>query len=131
MQVPGILPTAAERGCFWPCPLEDHRTVHKAFHMKKQFAPIEQKWIDKLNDWCKQVQESIGEEQKRIHIIQMSAISPELCSRTGFNLAVPGTYRGGTPPNRMKHFVGQFSVCMLKQQPKNVVVRGYDVTFYQ
>jgi phosphatidylinositol kinase/protein kinase (PI-3 family) len=97
----------------------------------KHFNPTKQTWIDKSTVWRKYAQETIGEEQKQIRIIQMSAISPELCSRTGFNLAVPGTYRPGTPPNRIKYFVGQFSVYMSKQQPKDVVVRGYDGNFYQ
>jgi phosphatidylinositol kinase/protein kinase (PI-3 family) len=110
---------------------KNEKHIHALDQLLKQFNPIEQTWIDKFTDWCKQTQESIGEEQKRIRIIQMSSISPELCSRTGFNLAIPGTYRAGTPPNRIKYFVGQFSVYMSKQQPKDVVVRGYDGNFYQ
>jgi phosphatidylinositol kinase/protein kinase (PI-3 family) len=106
----------------------------------KQIATLEQilktfnpksSAISQLSNWCKQMQDALGEEQKRIHIIQMSSISPTLCDRTDFHLAVPGTYRPGHPLIQIKYFIGQFSVYMTKQLPKDVVIKGDDGNFYQ
>jgi phosphatidylinositol kinase/protein kinase (PI-3 family) len=77
------------------------------------------------------MQDEVERELKRITIILLSAISPELCNKTGFALAVPGTYRPGHPIILIQYFVGQFSVIHTKQQPKDVVIRGDDGNFYQ
>jgi phosphatidylinositol kinase/protein kinase (PI-3 family) len=97
----------------------------------RTFNPKSNTSMNQISSWCKQMQDSLGEEQKRVHIIQMSAISRALCERTRFFLAVPGTYRPGHPLIRIEYFVGQFSVYMTKQQPKDVVVKGEDGNFYQ
>ncbi|OHS94749.1 PIKK family atypical protein kinase [Tritrichomonas foetus] len=84
-----------------------------------------------LSQWCKNMQDLIGEELKRIRMIQLSSISHELCERTGFFMAVPGTYKPSKAVNHIMYFVGQLSVYMSKQQPKDVIVRGEDGNFYQ
>ena len=95
------------------------------------FNPRVKANVDQLFTWCTTVQDMVSSELKRIHTIQLSSISPELCEKTDFYLAVPGTYKPGRPPIRIKYFVGQFSVYMTKQQPKDVVVKGEDGNFYQ
>jgi hypothetical protein len=97
----------------------------------KAFNPRNGATLTQISSWCKSVQDEISEELKRIHIILLSSISPELCEKTGFALAVPGTYRPGRKPIQIKYFVGQFSVFNTKQQPKDVVIRGNDGNFYQ
>jgi len=97
----------------------------------RTFNPKIPNSMTQISNCCRVMQEALNEEQKRIHIIQMSAISPALCEKTNFFLAVPGTYRPGHPLIRIQYFVGQFSVIMTKQQPKDVVVKGDDGNFYQ
>jgi phosphatidylinositol kinase/protein kinase (PI-3 family) len=97
----------------------------------RTFNPKNSNSMNQISVWCKVMQDALTEEQKRIHLIQMSAISPALCARTGFFLAVPGTYRPSRPVIRIQYFVGQFSVYMTKQQPKDVVVKGEDGNYYQ
>jgi phosphatidylinositol kinase/protein kinase (PI-3 family) len=107
------------------------RSIATLEHLLSTFSPAKTVSLNQINAWCKQMQEIFGEEQKRIHIIQMSSISPALAQRRGFHLAVPGTYRPGEPLIRIEYFVGQFSVYMTKQQPKDVVLKGEDGCFYQ
>lgn len=95
------------------------------------FNPKVKTNLDQVYAWCTNMQDLVTTELKRIHTIQLSSISPELCRKTDFYLAVPGTYKPGRPPIRIKYFVGQFSVYMTKQQPKDVVVKGEDGNFYQ
>lgn len=92
---------------------------------------IENKAMDDIVKWCTRNQTILNDELKNIKTIQMSAISPVLCEKNDFHLAVFGTYKPNKPINRIKYFVGQFSVYMSKQQPKDVVVKGEDGTFYQ
>jgi phosphatidylinositol kinase/protein kinase (PI-3 family) len=87
--------------------------------------------IGQLSQWCKTIQAAISEEIKQIKSIQLAAISPELSAKSNFALAVPGTYVPNKPVVRILYFVGQLSVHMSKQQPKNVILRGEDGHFYQ
>ncbi|OHS97693.1 PIKK family atypical protein kinase [Tritrichomonas foetus] len=95
------------------------------------FIPTEQKSISEVSAWCKSTQDKLSEELKQIRTIQMAAISPELCERTHFLFAVFGTYKPYRPIIKIQYFVGQFSVYMSKQQPKDVIVKGEDGNFYQ
>lgn len=97
----------------------------------KIFNPSNTTCMNQVSQWCKTMQDVLTEELKRIRMIQLAAISPELCERTNFNLAVPGTYKPTKPLIRIEYFVGQFSVYMTKQQPKDVVIKGEDGKFYQ
>lgn len=87
--------------------------------------------IQQMASWCRKMNESLCEDLKSIHVIQLSSISPQLCQKTHFSLAVAGTYRPGKPIVRIKYFVGQYNVYMTKQQPKDVVVMGEDGNYYQ
>jgi phosphatidylinositol kinase/protein kinase (PI-3 family) len=109
----------------------NERQIQFLDQILKTFNPRNSSSMNQISSWCKQMQDNLDEERKRIHIIQMSAISPALCDRTNFVLAVPGTYHPGEPIIRIRHFVGQFSVYMTKQQPKDVVVQGDDGNYYQ
>ncbi|OHT10537.1 PIKK family atypical protein kinase [Tritrichomonas foetus] len=97
----------------------------------KAYSPDNQSSVTQLTKWCKTMQDNLGEEIKRTRIIQLSAISRELTEKDDFILAVPGTYKPNEPINHIKYFVGQFSVYMSKQQPKDVVIKGEDGIFYQ
>ena len=94
-------------------------------------ATAKDKAIQDIVDWCRRNQEIVNDELKDIRTILMSSISPILCEKTHFYLAVFGTYKPNKPINRIQYFVGQFSVYMSKQQPKDVVVKGEDGKFYQ
>lgn len=87
--------------------------------------------INQLSQWCKTMQESLTEDIKNIRTIQLTSISEALGKKTDFMLAVFGSYKPNKPVNRIKYFVGQFSVYMTKQQPKDVIVKGEDGVFYQ
>ena len=89
------------------------------------------KWISEATSLCKKMQDKLTEKIKGITTIRMSAISPELCERTHFKFAVFGTYKPNHPIIPIQYFVGQFSVIMTKQQPKDVIVKGEDGNFYQ
>ncbi|EAY01129.1 PIKK family atypical protein kinase [Trichomonas vaginalis G3] len=97
----------------------------------KVFSPHNQGQMNQLTLWCKSMQASLTEDIKKVRIIQLSSISKPLAEKTHFQLAVPGTYKPGKPIIRIQYFVGQFSVYMSKQQPKDVVIRGEDGNFYQ
>ena len=97
----------------------------------KIYTPGNSSCVNQFCQWCKTMQDQITDELKRIRTIQLSAISPELGEKDSFELAVPGTYQPGKPINHIKYFVGQFSVYMSKQQPKDVIVKGEDGNFYQ
>lgn len=97
----------------------------------KIFNPKIPNCMAQISQWCKSMQDLITEDLKRIKAIQLSAISEELCRKTDFYMAVPGTYQPGRPINHIKYFVGQFSVYMSKQQPKDVLVKGEDGNYYQ
>ena len=117
--------------------------MHKQF--QKQFAhnfsaldtllkiynPENTSCMHQVCAWCNTMEELLNEELKRIKMIQLSSISPELGEKTNFLLAVPGTYKPESKLIRIKYFVGQFSVYMTKQQPKDVIIRGEDGNFYQ
>lgn len=95
------------------------------------FNPNVKSTVNQLHTWCQNMKNLIYPELNRIHRIQLSSISRELCQKTDFCLAVPGTYKPGHPPIRIKYFVGQLSVYETKQFPKDVVVKGEDGNFYQ
>ena len=57
-----------------------------------------------MTQWCRKMREDIGGEIKRIKLIQLSSISSELCSKTGFNIAVPGTYKPNAKINHIRYF---------------------------
>ena len=57
-----------------------------------------------ISQWCKLMQDLITKDLKRIKAIQLSAISKELCKRSNFYMAVPGTYKPGHPINHIKYF---------------------------
>ena len=97
----------------------------------KIFDPKIKNTMDQLSQWCKIMQDKIGEELKRVRVIRLSSISKELHEKTGFFMAVPCTYKPSKPVNHIQYFVGQFSVYMTKQQPKDVIIRGEDGNFYQ
>ena len=103
-------------------------TLEKIIH---EYRPGNQASKHQLSQWCKTMQEQLTEEIKNIHTIQLSAVSPELCNKDSFILAVPGTYDPDRPVIHIKYFVGQFSVYMSKQQPKDVIIKGEDGNFYQ
>jgi phosphatidylinositol kinase/protein kinase (PI-3 family) len=73
----------------------------------------------------------IDADVQRVRYIKLSAISEDLVEKRDFMLAVPGTYAPDRPVIRIAHFVGQFSVYLTKQSPKNIVMRGTDGVFYQ
>ena len=95
------------------------------------FSPHNQGQMGQLTQWCKTMQALIQDDLKKIRIIQLSSISESLAAKTHFQLAVPGTYKPCKPIIRIRYFVGQFTVYMSKQQPKDVVIRGEDGNFYQ
>ncbi|OHT09569.1 PIKK family atypical protein kinase [Tritrichomonas foetus] len=97
----------------------------------KIYTPGNSSCINQLAQWCKSMQDSLSEELKRTRTIQLSAISDELARKNDFMIAVFGTYKPNKPVNRIKFFVGQLSVYMSKQQPKDVVIKGEDGNFYQ
>ncbi|OHT08492.1 PIKK family atypical protein kinase [Tritrichomonas foetus] len=100
-------------------------------HIIKSYHNRNKSSIQQLANWCQNMQDLISEALKQIHMIQLSSISPQLCDKTHFSLAVPGTYKPDKQVIRIKFFVGQFNVYMSKQQPKDVVVMGEDGNFYQ
>ncbi|OHT15244.1 PIKK family atypical protein kinase [Tritrichomonas foetus] len=100
-------------------------------NLLKIWNPENSSCMTQISSWCKTMQDLLGEELKRIKMIQLSAVCPELGQQTHFILAVPGTYRPARPVIHIEYFVGQFSVYMSKQQPKDVVVKGEDGNFYQ
>ena len=95
------------------------------------FSPSNQNSINNISQWCRLMQNSVSEDIRKVHIIQLSSLSSQLGNMTHFKLAVPGTYKPGKPINRIQYFVGQFTVYMSKQQPKDVIIRGEDGNFYQ
>ena len=99
--------------------------------MLHNFNPQNNNCIRQLSQWCKEMDEKLSDDIRRIRTLQLVSISPALAEKTDFVLAVPGTYRPGKPIIRIKYFVGQFSVYMSKQQPKDIVVMGDDGHFYQ
>ena len=105
--------------------------IHKLRLILDNFNDNDQKCISEVSAWCKATQDKLSEELKQIHTIQMSAISKELCEKTHFMLAVFGTYKPQRNIIRIQYFVGQFSVLMSKQQPKDVIIKGEDGNFYQ
>ena len=108
------------------------RMITALDHNFKIFDPINNpNSVTQMTQWCRKMREDIGGEIKRIKLIQLSSISSELCSKTGFNIAVPGTYKPNAKINHIRYFVGQFSVFQSKQQPKDVIVKGEDGNFYQ
>ena len=96
-----------------------------------EYRPQSQSSKSQLSQWCKTMQDQLTEELKNIRTIQLSAVSAELCEKDSFILAVPGTYDPDKPVIHIKYFVGQFSVYMSKQQPKDVIIKGEDGNFYQ
>ncbi|EAX92448.1 PIKK family atypical protein kinase [Trichomonas vaginalis G3] len=97
----------------------------------KVFNPLNKNQMMQVTQWCKSMQALLADDIKKIRIIQLASISESLAEKTHFQLAVPGTYKPGKPIIRIKYFVGQFSVYMSKQQPKDVVICGEDGNFYQ
>ena len=95
------------------------------------FSPTNTTAMNQVSQWCKNMQDAISEDIRKVRLIELSSLSAQLGERTHFKLAVPGTYKPGKPIIRIEYFVGQFSVYMSKQQPKDVVVRGEDGQFYQ
>ena len=95
------------------------------------FSPRNQNSINSVCQWCKIMQQSVSEDIRKVHIIQLSSLSTQLGKKSHFKLAVPGTYKPGKPIIRIQYFVGQFTVYMSKQQPKDVIIRGEDGNFYQ
>lgn len=95
------------------------------------FSPHNQNAMSQLTQWCKTMQSLLTEDIKKTRTIQLSSLSHDLSIKTGFQLAVPGTYRPGKQLIRIQYFVGQLSVYMSKQQPKDVVICGEDGVFYQ
>ena len=87
--------------------------------------------MTKIINLCKKMKEALDDELRQIRTIELSSISTELSSKTDFHLAVPGTYKPGHLPNKIKYFVGQLSVYMSKQIPKDVIIKGSDGNFYQ
>ena len=87
--------------------------------------------IMQLCRWCKEMDMQLSDDIRGIRTLQLVSISPALAEKTDFVLAVPGTYKPFKPLTRIKYFVGQFSVYMSKQQPKDIVVMDDDGHFYQ
>ena len=95
------------------------------------FTPSNQNALKQVATWCNIMQDVLTDELQRIQMIQLSAISEELCTKDNFHLAVPGTYKPGHKMIRISYFVGKFSVYNSKQRPKDVVIKGDDGRFYQ
>ncbi|KAK8900470.1 hypothetical protein M9Y10_002797 [Tritrichomonas musculus] len=87
--------------------------------------------VSPLIEWCKMVNSLLTDEVKQVRAIELSAISAQLAKKTHFILAVPGTYVPKKPIIHIEYFVGQFSVYLSKQQPKDVVIVGDNGIFYQ
>ncbi|OHS98186.1 PIKK family atypical protein kinase [Tritrichomonas foetus] len=97
----------------------------------KIFDPKVKSTMTQILNWCQQMQQLIGEEVKRIRLIQLSSISQTLSEKTGFEIAVLGTYKPYQKINHIQYFVGQLSVYLSKQQPKDVICKGEDGNFYR
>ena len=85
----------------------------------KNYKPNNSNSIGQLSQWCKQMNDAVEDDVKRIRTIQLSTISPELCEKNNFVLAVPGTYKPNKPVIHISYFVRQFTVYLSKQQPKD------------
>jgi hypothetical protein len=120
-----------------PCEMYTHfryqyeKNILTLDQILKIFNPKNAASMNNISNWCKSMQDALNEDVRAIHIIQLSAISPELAEKTNFQLAVPGTFRPEHDPIRIAYFVGQFSVYASKQIPKDVIVKGQDGNFYQ
>lgn len=124
-------------------------TTHPKCELQHQFLKQYRKNIDELENyikgfnhtniasmeniqkWCDFMQESLLADLKNIKFILLSSLSEELARKTHFKLAVPGTYVPKKTYIGIQYFVGQFTVYMSKQQPKDVIVRGEDGNYYQ
>lgn len=73
----------------------------------------------------------LGCELESVKMIQLRSVSKELCNKTDFHIAVPGTYKPDKPLILIKYFVGRFGVYATKQQPKIICIMGNDGNFYQ
>ena len=109
---------------------EDLQSLAKLLQEHSQ-RPNQQSIIREITQLGARLQVAVDNAVKSIKIIQLASISEELCNKTSFNLAVPGTYAPNHPVIHIEYFVGQFGVYMSKQQPKNVVIKGSDGNFYQ
>ncbi|KAK8889331.1 hypothetical protein M9Y10_034077 [Tritrichomonas musculus] len=107
------------------------KSINQLDQILIKFNPKSKNSVSQIIQWCKQMQEVMSKKIKKIRMIQLSSISEELFKKTNFSLAVPGTYKPGKPVNYILYFVGQLSVYMSKQQPKDVLVRGENGVFYQ
>jgi len=88
-------------------------------------------FINRIVSWKSCFSNKFGLLAKEIKSIQLSSISQELDEKRGFLLAVPGTYKPSHPITRINCFIGHFSVYDSKQQPKGVVIKGENGSFYQ
>jgi len=84
-----------------------------------------------LKKWMETMATNLQGDISKIKIIQLASISPELCQKKHFLIAVPGTYKVGKKINPISYFVGQLRVYDSKQCPKDVVIKGEDGSFYQ
>ena len=87
--------------------------------------------FDDLKPAATYLEQSLAEETSKQKSIQLGSISKELCKKTSFHIAVPGTYKPNKPLIRIHYFVGQLGVYQSRQTPKNVCVKGDDGVFYQ
>jgi phosphatidylinositol kinase/protein kinase (PI-3 family) len=84
-----------------------------------------------IHSWCKKMYRKCGVEKERIRIIQLSAISKELCEKSGFLIAVPGTYRPCKPIIHVDYFIGQCYVLKSNSNPKDICMKGRDSGIYE
>jgi phosphatidylinositol kinase/protein kinase (PI-3 family) len=119
------------------CEMHDHflkqyqKSMTQLDSILNSFSKDNSTSMNQLSQWCKTIQTQITEELKQIKTIQLSSISPELCAKSDFTLAVPGTYQPNKELITIAYFVGQIAVHVSKQQPKDVVIKGQDGNFYQ
>ncbi|OHT14099.1 PIKK family atypical protein kinase [Tritrichomonas foetus] len=77
------------------------------------------------------IEKKLEDQINKIKMIQLNSISPEIVSKSDFNLAVFGTYKANKPLIKISYFVGQIGVFPTKQRPKNLCIKGDDGNFYQ
>ena len=97
----------------------------KKYHKSKNLNDINQAW-----DIYSGVFRRIVKMMTKMNTFDLEYVSPYLLNAHDLDLAVPGTYRAGSPIVRIKQFNRKLKVFSSKQRPRQTSMEGSDGQTY-
>lgn len=105
--------------------LREAREWCHQYENSKDMNDLNQAW-----DLYYQVFRRISRQLPQVTTLDLTYCSPKLLNVKDLDLAIPGTYRSGQPPVRIKSFEPTLTVINSKQRPRKITAGGTDGNAY-